>query len=590
MELGPDQEKVDPRNKAAHDLARKTGVYSLRVRYVRVEGRWADRVALPIKAGDVLSPEKLFDAMEALEKIITADSIGGYGLRSKGEVGVLYIEVNFDTSEAPASGADLGPAGKTVGLIFRPYYVHFSLERVGNNVLPIPRSPWPTFYENVPKPLLALKPIFGASYDRAFGTAVGAALDADLLNASDPARISAKPGGDRHLYLHADGAKSLESSFFRADTSVRYNYRRLGSELQEFTVGAGYSAVEEPLGGGRHTRHGGWGVAGAALKLGTNARLFLDAGYARTDDETTSDEPGPGTQTSAGEQRNRLLVDLLPRPIGGFLRAAVWEDNGWLSGGQGSYQRLVARVGYGKEIAVAAGQTIGLELVAGAGKVWGDAPAYARFFGGTSPGQFLYEAPSSTLLTAMPAGPLLRSFGEGAAGLPAPGGGVRGSSAFWHVNFNVAVPVRPWSRPLIPDEITDIPDADGNGTPLKKVLRNQVDITGPSMLAATLKQDGASDEEAARKAEEVFREIQPATHFFIDDANLYAVKPLLLFDAAGMTGSGGSPAQTWVAAGGGLQVTVVTAKLEAGYMWTLSGPTFGSRGNAFVRLVFQNLF
>jgi len=37
-------------------------------------------------------------------------------------------------------------------------------------------------------------------------------------------------------------------------------------------------------------------------------------------------------------------------------------------------------------------------------------------------------------------------------------------------------------------------------------------------------------------------------------------------------------------------VTVVTAKLEAGYMWTLSGPTFGSRGNAFARLVFQNLF
>ncbi len=99
--------------------------------------------------------------------------------------------------------------------------------------------------------------------------------------------------------------------------------------------------------------------------------------------------------------------------------------------------------------------------------------------------------------------------------------------------------------------MTDIPDSDGNGTPLKQVLRNQVDITGPSMLAATLKQEGASDEEAAKKAGEVFREIQPATHFFIDDANLYAVKPLVLFDAAGMTGSGGSPDETWLAAGGG---------------------------------------
>jgi hypothetical protein len=44
------------------------------------------------------------------------------------------------------------------------------------------------------------------------------------------------------------------------------------------------------------------------------------------------------------------------------------------------------------------------------------------------------------------------------------------------------------------------------------------------------------------------------------------------------------------AAGGGIQVTVVTAKLEFGYMHTLSGPSYGDQGNAFGRLVFQNLF
>ena len=45
-----------------------------------------------------------------------------------------------------------------------------------------------------------------------------------------------------------------------------------------------------------------------------------------------------------------------------------------------------------------------------------------------------------------------------------------------------------------------------------------------------------------------------------------------------------------VAAGGGLQLTIVTASFEVGYMHTLSGPTFGNRGNVFARLVFQNLF
>ena len=53
--------------------------------------------------GDVLTPEKIFDAMEALEAAITADSIYGYGLRSKGQVGVLYIEVDYDTGTAPAN-------------------------------------------------------------------------------------------------------------------------------------------------------------------------------------------------------------------------------------------------------------------------------------------------------------------------------------------------------------------------------------------------------------------------------------------------------------------------------------------------------
>ena len=61
-----------------------------------------------------------------------------------------------------------------------------------------------------------------------------------------------------------------------------------------------------------------------------------------------------------------------------------------------------------------------------------------------------------------------------------------------------------------------------------------------------------------------------------------------MFDAAGMSGRGTD--ETWLAAGAGFQLTVVTAKLEAGYLRTLSGPTYGEKGNAFVRLVFQNLF
>jgi hypothetical protein len=231
---------------------------------------------------------------------------------------------------------------------------------------------------------------------------------------------------------------------------------------------------------------------------------------------------------------------------------------------------------------------VGLELLGGAGRVWGDPPSHARFFGGSEAGQFLYDSPSSASLLAMPAGPLLRSVGQGEAGLPASGGRVGGGDAFWHLNVNVTLPIRPWSRPLIPDEPTDLPDVNGRPTTLKRLLKNQIDVTAPSMLTAALKAEGRSEEEARRQAKAILDEIRPATHFIIDDANVFAIKPLLMFDAVGLSGDGEH--ETWLAAGGGVQLTIVTARFELGYMHTLSGPTFGSRGNVFARLVFQNLF
>jgi len=110
------------------------------------------------------------------------------------------------------------------------------------------------------------------------------------------------------------------------------------------------------------------------------------------------------------------------------------------------------------------------------------------------------------------------------------------------------------------------------------------------MLTAALKKEGMSPGEAEKKAVGILDEVRPATYFIIEQANLFSIKPLLMFDAAGMTRSGDRTRNTWLAAGGGVQVTIVIAKFEFGYMYTLSGPTFGNRGNVFGRLVFQNLF
>jgi hypothetical protein len=78
-------------------------------------------------------------------------------------------------------------------------------------------------------------------------------------------------------------------------------------------------------------------------------------------------------------------------------------------------------------------------------------------------------------------------------------------------------------------------------------------------------------------------------HFLVDKASLYAVRPLLLVDVAGL--SDGADSARWIAVGAGIGLTVVTARFEAGVMRTVSGPSIaGGRSAAFLRLVFQNLF
>ena len=592
IDFGPDENSVDSRVKhpkfnKALSRAKKKQVYSLRVSSVNVEGRWNAPAELPLAAGDLLTPEKIFDSMEALEKTITSNSINGYGLRSKGEIGVLFIEVDYDTGHSPA---DAKAPGKNVAVTFRPHYVQFSLISIGDNVLPIPRSSLPTFYNNVPKALLALNPTIGASYDRSFGTAIGGSLEADLLNMADPAHLSNSPDGNRHVTVQTHGMKSLQDQFYRYNAGINYVNRQIGTVLREFSLRADNFGVNEPLGSEKHQRNAFSGQTGVMFKLASNVHLSLDTGYRRSHDRMDSTKSAVKKSTSANEQINRLLIDAIPPDIYGFLRVAVWEDNGWLTGSGSSYQQLAARIGYAKEIPLRPNETIGLELLAGGGTVLGKAPDYSLFFAGNSPGQFLYDGRSSASLLNMPTGPLIRSFGQGEAGFRTPNGGVRGGDAFWHVNVNVTYPIRRFSRPLIPNELTDIEDENGNPTSLKQLLNRQIDVTGLSMLSATLAKEGMSTKEADEKAGEILDEIKPATHFIINDANIYSIKPLLMFDAGGMTAGGRGSGETWLAAGGGVQLTVVIAKLEFGYMQTLSGPTFGSRGNGFARLVFQNLF
>lgn len=569
LDFGPDKSVSRKNSREAVATASERGVVDLRVRYVKVEGRWAGRLTLPLAVGDRLTNEKLSATLNALKAAITSRPDIDIGVRSKGEVGVLYIYVDYDTSAADG----------TVGVIFRPYYVDIALVEIGKNVLPVPRSPWATFYQNVPPALRAFNPTISLSRDRAFGSAISATFGGDPLTLFAHGDA---PALDHQMDLHGEGTKSLEEDFYRASGGISYSLQNSQSLFEEFTFSADFDGAREPLGTGEHSRDAGLSGLGLRMKPGPNSRLYLHAGYRYSRDNLRDGDTGLETDTTTDAQTARILFDAIPPGVEGFFRGAIWEEGAWQS--DDTYQRLVIRLGYEKEIAIAPNQTIGIELIGGGGRTFGNVPAYARFFGGNPPGQFLYDGASSNTLIEMPSGPIIRSLGENEAHL-GNGGSTFGGQTFWHVNLNVTLPISAWSMPLIPNEVIDL---GGSSITIKQLLRRQIDVTGPSMLAAVLQEQGMNAQQAAREAKRILQEVTPATHFIIDDANLYSIKPLLMFDAAGMSGHGTD--EHWLAAGAGLQLTVVTAKLEAGYMRTLSGPTYGEKGNAFVRLVFQNLF
>lgn len=546
----------------ADSSASETNAY--KVSAFAIQGRNVGTLALPLKVGDLWTSEKQSEVNEAIRDALVNDPLQDHLFNQQGEIGVFYVEDKEEKDEAT----------HTVKLTFKPLQVRVSLTKLGNNVLPIPRSPSPSRYEAVPTPLLALNPTYGLTHDRAFGTSIGGGIDSDLLTLPDVFRGKPTPETDQHLNARLSGEKSFDQ-FYRAHGSLDYSVRHIGATLQELSLGGGYDGVKEPLATSTHTGNSGGANAGGTFRLAAHTRLTLGTGFSYADDLL---EDGEGRNRTATEvQPNRFLLEsLLPRPLGGFLRFGLWEDNGWTDEGFGAHQRLAGRIGYAREFAVAPNQTIGMELLAGGGQLWGDAPSSRRFFGGNESGQFLYDSVNSPSLVSLPGGPLIRSFGDGQA-IGHGGNAARGGDSFWHANLNLTIPIRRFSFPLIPDD-----------DEVRTMLRNGINVSGRNFLISSLKQQGMSREEAVAEADRTLGAIRPATDFIIDEANFYAIKPLFMFDAGGLSGAGSDA--TWTAAGGGVQLTIVTAKFEVGYMQTLTGPTSGAHGNVFLRLVFQNLF
>ena len=556
------------------------------IRTMRVEGRWAPQLPLP---GGGYSPTKVSEAIERVREALDADRNLDAELEGVGAVSILHIDSCVQMVDESAC-QDAAGNPKCVDVAIRPHSLRLFLLRVGSNILPIPRANRPTFFDEVPAPLLALNPTFATAYDREFGLSQSAAVTTNLLDL--PRILKGEPltPGDTQLQLQASGRKSLNEPFYNANADLAFSQRRLGGAVENLAFSGHYMGSNEPLGDGRYVTYGFGAGTSVGLRPGIEPvkRLTVGGSYRWSRNKLFSGPTPEIDSENAGE--GRLVAD--GYLAGGFARVGLWGDFAAPIGDLGSYQRFAGMVGYAREFPIVLNQTIGVEVVASGGHAWGNPPEYARFFGGNSAKSFLYDAVDSPTLASVPRGPLMRSLGEGRAGVSTASGSTLGGTSFWGVSMNVSVPIPPWSRPLIPNEVVEsLTDADGKqqDVTLKEVLKKQV-AQGQRLLRSSLVRQGVAPEEASAQARETWKEIQPVADFIADQANLFAVKPLFMLDVAQISGAANGDSRVRVAVGGGLQLTVVVARFEIGYLYAVQRAPGDDRGNLFVRLTFQNLF
>lgn len=101
---------------------------------------------------------------------------------------------------------------------------------------------------------------------------------------------------------------------------------------------------------------------------------------------------------------------------------------------------------------------------------------------------------------------------------------------------------------------------------------------------------GLSFDEAGTAAEHIVdKDIKPTIDYLADRANIYSIKPEFFFDL-GQIYRQGVGDKIWAASGAGLQLNIVNAKLEIGYVQTLFPKSDVSKGNFLMRFSVQNFY
>jgi hypothetical protein len=557
------------------------------------------RTTLTEQFHDALRQQSIQEEVEGATEFQLLNDISA---EKGGKVGVSFVDSCVRVVPDEECTKALGPSStKCVDVVMRAYSVRIDTANPWSALLDNSRANAPTFFRNVPAPLLALNPKIGGSYDRKYGLAGTLNASSNLLDLANNLHRNPLVIRPTRLDVSARGSKSFQNDYYTGGVNLGLSHRTSGA-IDAITLSADIDAQHVPLGAGNYLRTAG--AFGGSLRLhfqGPLSGISIGANYSNSSNRYSV---APGAAFAGGGENGFALRFIANGGFaGGVSKIGVWVDGGSPETISGSYRRAASILAYAKDFEIADHQAISLEVLVGGGNSWGTVPLYSRYFGGNSLNNFLYESTDSRALSTMPEGPLLRSLGNGQA-TTLTGTTQLGGTSYWHANANVALPISRWSRPLIPNVTIDglvkkdancklILDTDGNPIPddrtLGQVLKSQ-GACSKNTLGKLFQKQGLSADEAKAKAEVELKDINSILAYLSDRANLVSVKPLVLFDAARLYNNGLQNTGVRYGVGGGFQLTVVVAKFEAGYVYGVRRFPGDAPGNFVVRLVFQNLF
>ncbi len=231
--------------------------------------------------------------------------------------------------------------------------------------------------------------------------------------------------------------------------------------------------------------------------------------------------------------------------------------------------------------------SLDVETILSSGYTWGTPPVYSEFFAGNTAAHFLYAPIHSADNSSFPEGPVIRSLGEKEGGLVSASNTLVGGTSYWGLNLNFSIPISKWAHPLIPDIVIQ---EDPHPITIRGAIKGQV-TTAKSFIANDLALNGGLSDDAADAAAEkiVNKDIKPTINYLADRANIYSIKPEIFFDL-GQINKRNADNKIWTAAGAGLQINIVNARLEFGYIQTLLPKIDAGKGNFLVRFSVQNFF